>query len=437
MAQEKLSTRQKMINMLYLVLLTLLALQVSSAVLDKFSLIEKSLKHVVEKLRIQNNDRFLSIESLTEKRGNKAKDVVVLEKAMKSVDMTSEMMKYLESFRKGLIEASGGLDIEGKLINSEGYDAQMNWTIGSTDSKSGEGYVLKEKLNKFAQDMNSIDDSMEISPLALDADQMVEFSNDQDHRNKDFVELYFGHTPTIACLAILRQIETEVLRVEEEILSDLAREIGAEDIRFDRIIPIVRPDSRIVAAGTKYQAEMFIGASSTTVRPVMEYNGKPVEVKDGRGLIEFIATGGSYNSDGNIAKKWNGSITINTPAGDTTLIIEEEYIVAKPVIQIQSASVSALYFNCGNELNVQVPALGSFYDPDFKISGGSIIKSSDKGKIVLIPNTTKLKMNVYNSDNFIGAQEFRVRRIPLPSVRFYAGGKEINQKKWSKQKSTS
>ena len=47
--------------------------------------------------------------------------------------------------------------------------------------------------------------------------------------------------------------------------------------------------------------------------------------------------------------------------------------MAKPVIQIQSASVQALYRNCGNKLDVQVPALGSAYNPSFKITGGSSV----------------------------------------------------------------
>ena len=94
-----------------------------------------------------------------------------------------------------------------------------------------------------------------------------------------------------------------------------------------------------------------------------------VNVVDGEGTVEFMAKlpeGAKYDQEGNFKTTWKGTITMNTPAGDTTLEVTSEYVIAKPVVQIQSASVSALYLNCGNELNIQVPALGSLYDPKFK-----------------------------------------------------------------------
>ena len=73
------SVRQKMINMMYLVLTALLALQVSNTVLDKFMFIDESLKHSVRITEQQNSDIINSMSATVEKNGNKERDMGVLD----------------------------------------------------------------------------------------------------------------------------------------------------------------------------------------------------------------------------------------------------------------------------------------------------------------------------------------------------------------------
>eukprot|EP01023_Acetabularia_acetabulum_P044619 TRINITY_DN44877_c0_g1_i1.p2 TRINITY_DN44877_c0_g1~~TRINITY_DN44877_c0_g1_i1.p2 ORF type:complete len:136 (-),score=18.52 TRINITY_DN44877_c0_g1_i1:23-430(-) len=121
----------------------------------------------------------------------------------------------------------------------------------------------------------------------------------------------------------------------------------------------------------------------------MKYNGKPVKVEDGKGIIEFVANASSYDKENQSKQTWKGEITFTTPFGDTTLKIEEEFIVAKPVVQVQSGSVSALYLNCGNVLQINVPALGTDYNPSFTASGADVVKGSKKGMVTVIPKQGK------------------------------------------------
>ena len=107
----------------------------------------------------------------------------------------------------------------------------------------------------------------------------------------------------------------------------------------------------------------------------------------------------------------------------------EEYIVARPVISVQSASVSALYRNCGNELNVQVPALGSTYNPAFTASGATVIKGSEKGKVTLVPNGAKVVLNVSSNGNMIGSESFGVRLIPKPTIACMSNGAPVDVKR--------
>lgn len=415
--------RQKMIGMMYLVLTALLALQVSNTVLDKFVFIDESLKQSVQQT-LENNGKILSgIEATVEKNGSRSRDVAVMEKAKKARELTSNLLNFLGEIRDNVIEVSGGVNPEtGEYNGAKDYDKQMNYTLGPEGSKSGVAYELQRRMNDFAQQMSALHDSLNLDPLAKDAKDIPIFARNPDQRTKDFAQLNFGNTPTVAALAILSQMKAEIANVESKVLETLAKDVGADQLRFDKIVAVVKPKSQIVAAGTKYEAEMFIAASSSNATPRMTYNGAPIKVVDGSGMVEFVATPGDYDAEGNAKKKWVGTITIPTPFGDSTFKVEEEYIVAKPVIQIQAAAVSALYLNCGNEINVQVPALGATYDPTFTATGAESIKGAKKGLVTLVPSDKLVKLSVYSSGNLIGTEEFKVKAVPRPTIALADGG---------------
>lgn len=435
--------RQKMIGMMYLVLTALLALQVSNSVLDKFIFIDQSLKHSY-KITMDSNEKVIEgINDKVEKNGNKDRDKDVLEKTLSIREATNTVNTRLDEIYKKIIEKSGGLTEDGKLAGAKDYDKQMNYTIGPVGSKSGVAYTLQDELNSYVDQLNatvesltadlpdSLKASLDFTPIhkfALDASEINEFKDDPDQKTKDFAQLNFENTPTVACLAIISQMRSEVAQAESKALEELAKSIGADQLKFDKIVPVVKPYSSVVAAGTKYSAEMFIAASSSTATPKMTYNGNTIKVEEGKGFIEFVATPGTYDKSGNATKTWKGSITIPTPFGDTTFVIEEEYVVAKPVISIQAAAVSALYFNCGNELNVQVPALGVDYEPSFAANGGDVIPGSEKGKVTIVPNKGKVALTVKSKGNTIGTKTFRVKTVPKPDIVPFVNNKPADLK---------
>lgn len=420
--------RQKMIGMMYLVLTALLALQVSNAVLDKFLFIDQSLQHSV-KLTMGANDKVLEgIKATVEKNNNRSRDVAVMKKSEKVREATNKVLTKISEIRKGVIEHSGGYTDDGQLAGAKDYDKQMTYTLGPGDSKNGVAYQLKTDLNDYAKMLNTLDDSLNIPPLALDAKEIEEFKNNPDQKNKDFAQLNFDHTPTVAALAVLSQIKSKVAQAESKALETLASRIGADQLKFDKIVAVVKPYSSVVAAGTKYAAEMFIAASSSSASPKMTYNGRPIKVEEGVGKIEFLATPGDYDKSGNAKKSWKGAITIPTPFGDTTFQITEEYTVAKPVISIQAAAVSALYYNCGNELNVQVPALGVDYEPSFSATGAQVIPGSQKGKVTVVPSAGKVALTVKSKGNLIGTESFKVKAVPKPDVVPFVNNKPADLK---------
>ena len=90
----------------------------------------------------------------------------------------------------------------------------------------------------------------------------------------------------VAGLATISQFQTEIISRETDALEKLARDVGAEDLKFDQIDLVALPNSRVVAAGAKYQADLFIAASSSAAEnPDMTFNGKDIEVINGKGRL--------------------------------------------------------------------------------------------------------------------------------------------------------
>lgn len=422
--------RQKMIGMMYLVLTALLALQVSNSVLDKFIFIDLSLQHTVKITREGNDNVLRGIVKKVQEAGNRDRDTKVKIAAETVAKKTNDLMSEISKTYAKIIEVSGGRTEDGKLAGAKDYDKQMAYTLGVPGVK-GRGYELEKLMNDYASSIRGLHDSLGILPskLALSGKEIDVFKNDPDQKAKDFAYLNFDHTPAVACLAVLSQMNAEIAQFETKALETLAKEVGADQIKFDNIIAVVNPESRIVAAGTKYMATMFIAASAKKITPKMTYNGNPLKVEDGKGIIEFTApVPAQYDKDGKSVQKFKGCITVPRPIGDTTICIEEEFIVAKPVIKVESAEISALYLQCGNKLNISVPALGSSYDPRFEAAGAEIIAGASKGVITVIPNMAKVDLKVYSGGNYVGVESFKVKKVPLPTIKLFTGSKEVNMK---------
>jgi gliding motility-associated protein GldM len=347
---------------------------------------------------------------------------------------SAEIVKQLEDLKNELIKATGGVNTEkGGYVNPNGETVVESIMIGPEGSENGKANIIKDQLNKYADYIGSVT-GKKYDKLAIDASEDPNLVKDEAQKRKNFANLNFGQTPMVAALATISQKQTEVVRYESEALAYIADKLGKVEIKPDKVEVNMSAESQYVASGTKYKAEMFLAAGFSGVTPVMTYNGANAPVSNGRGKVEIPATmqGGSPvpNREGTVKKTWAGVVKFKTSSGrDTTFNKTFEYYVVKPAIQIQSATVQALYFNCGNDLSVQVPALGADYKPVFGTTGGcQQIPGNKLGYITLVPqNLNPVTLSVSSGGNMIGSQEFKVRPIPRPGLEFRNQGKLVNQ----------
>lgn len=414
MAGGKETPRQKMIGMMYLVLTALLALQVGSAVLDKFAIINTTLEEVNKENISKNSETLASIQKAAGSSDN-PKIVGARDAALKVRALTDKTYKNIEDLKQKMIVESGGTEVDEKLIQNHGSKA------ASLMIHQQEGEDYQKWLNDYVNALNSILETAGVKDakyesLAKAPKDIDLFKDNKNHANKDFLTFTFENTPVIAGLASVTESQSQILDYEKDALAKLAAVADAQNIKLDKFILMARPKSSIVAAGSKYEADLFITGSSSAMQPTFTRDGAPIEVVEKEGIkmgkIEFTATAGAYGPDGNAKKSFKAEAKM----GDLTIPGDIEYFVAKPVIRVTTGTAPTLYMGCGNSVNFEVPALGTNYKPSFSATGAKVVPGSKTGNVIIIPNQRKVTVSVSNAGAKLGDEPFDVKPVPRPRI---------------------
>jgi len=424
MAGKRETPRQKMIGMMYLVLTALLALQVSNAVLEKFAIINETLGGIIAE---GNKKSDLTLAAIISEAGKSQSPKVLSAKdrAQKVRDLTVSTLKSIEDLKIRMLKKVDADKINENVITD--HSTKVAAMMIDVKSKEQEGVKYEKLLNDYVKQLSDLS-GIQFDKLAKPPKDIPLFAQNDDHIRKDYLTFTFENTPVIAALASVTQTETTILENEARALDKLREEAGAGRISFDQFVPMVRAKSSTIAAGAKYEAEMFLTGSSTAILPEFYMGAQklPViedETKVKMGKIEFTAQGGGYDAHGIARKSFEAVIKMN----DTTFRKNIEYFVAQPVIRVTTGNAPTLYMNCGNNVNIEVPTLGPAYNPTFNAgSGAEIVKGDKPGKVTIIPKQRKITIGVSNAGIKIGDQGFDVRNVPAPHYVAYVGNNPVD-----------
>jgi gliding motility-associated protein GldM len=448
MAGGKETPRQKLIGLMYLVLLALLALQVSSSIIDKFLVLNESLQMSYNDAFEVNKTKIASIEKAVSESGAKYKPI--LDEANDIRNKTKAIIDRIDKVKLELINRTGGTEdgkqvasvseLRGvKLKGSKDEDITANYMVGPEGSKKGEAYALKKEVDEYIEMVNKTiakykKDAKPYPSLFLDADKDPIFQGNADQKGKDFAELNFAHTPMVSALATLSDKQLRVAQMEADVLGLLATQVGAVDIKVEGFEPLVLAESQYVPAGMPFKAKVILApklVAGSNVSP--KWSAQGLKKSDGTTAeVEFKAAATTYDESGQYKTKFSGSVSYTKPDGTSdSKPFSMEYFVVKPVIQVQSAGLSSLYLNCCNKLSIQCPALGVNYKPDFAVTGGDFTKGAKVGEITVMPKSIgkkTVKITVSNEGAALETIEFDVKPIPLPRLEILANGKPIDKK---------
>lgn len=434
--------RQKMINMMYLVLLAMMALNVASEVLDAFRMVDYSLMQTYKSVDSKNSQIVASFQQAYSQNAVKVKEWY--DKAMTAKTLSDSLNKQITRLKEELVLKGGGTNLAAEggqydknlgqsyVINNQGdtvvikKDDDLN-TPSELMIRLKRAEELKSRIENLKKEFLGMTD--EDAPVRQTILQELDTSDPQvkikEGGEKRTWEIeHFEDKPLIAVITLLSKIQIDVQNAESNILSYLYGQIDASSFKFNKLGSVVIAKSSYVLEGGVYHAQVFLAAEDTTQQPQILVNGKPLSMEGGKGIYEVPAT-----SSGTF--KWGGIIKYRTPDGNfKEYPFEEEYQVSKPSVTISPTKMNVFYLGVPNPVSISVPGVPS-EKLQVTMSNGQISKNG-KDYVVypkaedLTGKRTKVSVSadLDGKKRFMGDMVFRVKEVPDPvaTIAGKAGG---------------
>ncbi|TAF51042.1 MAG: gliding motility protein GldM, partial [Sphingobacteriia bacterium] len=261
-----------MINMMYLVLTALLALNVSSEILNAFKTVDKSLTTATGIAEKKNTEIFKSFQRKVEDPTTREKAQQWLPKAQKAKTLSDDVFNYLESL-KAELKKEAGLKVEnGKEdYKEDDLEAATRLFVSEPPSGKGKGKELYEKLRSFKEQLLAIDPAIakEVGPnLPLDIPDL------KDNKAKsDWVYQFFHMTPTVAGITILSKFQNDVKNSEAQVVEYCHKEIGEVELVYDQFEAIANANASYVMPGEEIVINAGVGAFNSASKPNVSVDG--------------------------------------------------------------------------------------------------------------------------------------------------------------------
>lgn len=414
MGHGNLSPRQKMINMMYLVLTALLALNVSAEILNAFVLVDDSLEKTSSNITEKNDEVYTEFNAaFTE---NPAKVGPWKEKAEDVQAKSKELVEFIESLQNRIVEIGDGT---AELYKEKGSQAIKKKDDNNVPAQvmilEKQGLELKEKINQYRELLKSyaVDKSgNEVSGLVSTLESSLSTDDIQGEEEKKPWEIAnFSHLPLAGVITMLTKMKTDVKNAEADVINHLFRQVDAGSFKFNKVEAIVKADKGYVLQGEEYRAEVFIAASDTTQTPeiVLDSGTKlKVDSTSGKGIFTTSRGPGTYTL--------KGEIRLKNPSGEDTLRFDfsQDYQVAAPSVSVSPTKMNVFYIGVDNP--VDITAAGVPADKvSASLSGRGSISPRGSGKYnVRVKGGTEVTVRVTADGKSLGSKKFRVKRVPDP-----------------------
>ncbi len=401
--------RQKMINMMYLVLTAMLALNLSAEILNAFRTVNYSLLNSNAAIDTKNETIFKSFKQELEQAEKKQLAAIWFPKAQKAKDLSDAVAAYLDALKMELKKESK-LKIEDgqEKFNEDNLDAATRLLVEPGKAK---GEELRKKLQDFKDQLLAIDPEVGkefATTLPLDL-AIPKSSNKSSVGKDDWAYSYFHMTPTIAAITILSKFQNDVKNSEAQVVEFCHKKVGEVQVRYDAFQAIASQSSEYLMPGQELRITGGVGAFSSAAKPNVTIDGQSVPL-NAEGVAEYKTTAGG---PGTYSKKV--TISFKKPDGTTgTLDKEIKYTVGSPTgVSVSADAVKVLYIGVDNPISISGGTKGA-EAINANIDNGSISSKGGGKFIATVETPGKAIINV-SVDGKTTPFEFKVKRIPSPT----------------------
>ena len=424
------SPRQKMINLMYLVFIAMMALNVSSEVLDGFELVEGSLRTSIDNTSTRNEIVTEELKAYYQTNPEKVREWY--EKGTKVKKASDSLYNYVQDLKVRIAQIADGKDADvNNIDHKDDLEAASRVMLSPV---SGEGKKLRQSIEKYRTLMGEmVEDSAKtriieaslsttpphkggfIEDSAKTAVLEANLSTTPPHKaginTRTWEEALFENMPVAAAVTLLTKLQSDIRYAEGEVLSNLLSSVDMRDYRVNQITAQVIPESQIVMRGSQYKANIVLSAVDSTKRPTVYVNGKELPY-DANGMFTAVAgTPGTYPVKG----------YIEMPGSDGSVMrreFESEYFVTEPSATVAPMLMNVLYAGIANPIRIAVPGVPSG-NVTATMTNGTLVRKGDQweARPTTVGTDAIISVHAKMADGRsveMAKTTFRVRALPDP-----------------------
>lgn len=396
-----------MINLMYVVLMAMLALNVSTEVLNGFSLVEESLSRTTANAAKEN--QVIYDDFAAQLKANPAKVKAWFDKAQAVKRMSDSLYSLAAELKLAIVREADGEDGDVKnIVGKEDLEAANQVMLAPG---RGSGRELYEAINSFRERILSMvtDPTQQAiirSNLSTDVPRNIQTMG------KNWQEYMFEDMPVAAAVTLLSKLQSDVRYAEGEVLHTLVSNIDLKDIRVNSLNAFVIPNSQTIVRGDKFSAHIVMAAVDTTQVPEIYIGNRKMDLKDG--LYETVC---SRTGDFTLA----GYIEMLNGNGERVRRdFSQKYTVVDPSATVSADLMNMLYAGYSNPISVSVPGV-----PLNKVTAtmtGGTLQPVGPGKYIARPAAIGKDVTITVSSTNTGRVQqmgqftFRVRKLPDPTA---------------------
>ncbi|MGN0236011.1 MAG: gliding motility protein GldM [Paludibacteraceae bacterium] len=423
--------RQKMIGMMYLVLTAMLALNVSTDILNGFTMVDDSLHESIDAANSRNDKMYRDFEEATRQNPKKMQEWYNRAEELKL--RADSLYNYIQDFKTQIVLIADGKTAKQKIAANidptRNIESQDNTdATGQYALNEGNGVILKEMMAMYR---DYIVELAEKKPeLASEFNNIFSCGKMWNDHEKDSVSWEVGlfeGMPVCACITVLTKIQNDVRTTESEMILYLLDQTDAGDLRVNKMNAYVIPKSDYVIEGNKYSAQIILAGIDSTRRPEYYINGQRI---NDQGIYEVVASGIGQ-------KSYTGQIAYADPATNEMkyLPFKSEYTVGEPSVTISHNDLNIMYRGYDNPFSISVPGV-SDNQLKVEVTGGASVTQKN-GLWIINPNAqaqnivVKVMAEIEGTMHKMGERNYRVKTLPSPDAYFKSGEKEYKEGKIS------
>jgi gliding motility-associated protein GldM len=414
MAGGKLSPRQKMINLMYLVFIAMLALNMSKEVLSAFGILNNK---IIESNAISDGRNESSFQQLSQKAADQPGQFGDKKaKAEKIRALSKEFNDYIEGI-KTTVTAKFERDAEGNLPYEQmdkGDLIDRMFFTGDKVSKQGQEFL--DKIHDFPAKVKQISGSSipEVEMKKIEA----RFATKQVYSEKagaklDWIDYNYKGFPLIATITKLSQLQADIKTTESDVMTSMFQSDLVAAASLTAYQPLVLLDKSVFFQGEAVTGKIILGKFDPTLKAKsVIVNGASLRAEAGQAKFSFGAGNiGEHPISGSFNFEENGKL-IPLPIQKSTYVV-----VARP----KSATISAdkmnvVYRGVVNPMTISFAGIS----PDkVSASAAGLTRVGNTSSYTMRPGAgTEVVINVTGTlpDNskVSDKRTFRIKGIPAP-----------------------